>query len=339
MKQSVIFLVCVFCAAINLQAQYKINVQNGTKTAFYDNLETAISSAEAGDTLYLPGTVILVGVNPLPIDKKLAIIGAGWDVDSIGGLQTTEIKIGAGYVNIQYNENSSGSLLTGCMVSDVRFVRSDANQPNAENVRIWRNRLHGSIRLAYSGGGSVKNITISENCISGDISGNSTESNCMINNNTCGQISSIHDARIFNNIARGRLRDLSLCTVENNFINDANSWSSNANCTFNNNAYRESPVFSGGSNSFNNYLTGQAVAATFITNNISALPKDLVVRETSPCKTGGTYGTEIGIYGGMSPYKPGGVPFNPHITKAIIPGQTDQFGNLKVNISVSAQTK
>ena len=340
MKKSLIFLVCVFCAAINLQAQYKINVQNGTKTEFYDNLDTAISSATAGDTLYLPGTVLYVATSTLPIYKKLAIIGAGWDVDSIGGLQTTEIKYGANHVIIQYNENSSGSLLTGCIVQEIRFLRGDS----IKDVTIWRNRITGNIRLTYSGSGFVKNITISENFISGDLTGDVNNSgyvsNCMINNNTCSRIEAIADSRIFNNVFGGRMYRLSRCTVENNFISEQENWIYNENCIFKNNAYRQSPALTGTTttNTYKDNLTGQEVAATFISSGLGH-PKNLVVLDTSPCKTGGTYGTEIGIYGGMSPYKPGGVPFNPHINQATIPGQTDQFGNLKVNISVSAQTK
>jgi hypothetical protein len=338
MKKSVIFLACMLCAVVNLQAQYKINVQNGTKAEFYDNLVTAIENAVSGDTLYLPGTVIQVNTGSLTIDKKLSIIGAGWDVDSIGGLQTTEIKSGGDYVIIQFHESSSGSLLTGCMVQHVHFLQMVAGEPSAENITIWRNLLHGNLNLAAAGTPSVKNIVVRENNIGGSVTGNHRESNCMIHNNFAGTIYSIHSSYIFNNVTRGRIYTLVLCTVENNYIGDHTFWNNNTNCIFNNNAYIAEFTPVGSSSTFNNTLTGQSAAETFISPNADH-PKRLVIKDDSPCKTGGAHGTEIGIYGGNTPYKPGAVPFHPHITQSAIAGQTDQFGNLRVNITVSAQSK
>ena len=82
----------------------------------------------------------------------------------------------------------------------------------------------------------------------------------------------------------------------------------------------------------------QETIRTFIVNNFT-LPKNLKIREDSPCKNAGTDGTDIGIFGCPAPYKDGAVPFNPHINKALISGQTDKDGKLKVDIQVSAQTR
>jgi hypothetical protein len=51
-----------------------------------------------------------------------------------------------------------------------------------------------------------------------------------------------------------------------------------------------------------------------------------------------TDGTDVGIYGTASPYKPGGVPYNPHFRSATIAPATDPDGDLPVNIRVAAQT-
>lgn len=47
---------------------------NGTPT-LYDNLQTAVDSAQSGDHIYVPGGSY--NVSTLYIDKKLTIIGAG----------------------------------------------------------------------------------------------------------------------------------------------------------------------------------------------------------------------------------------------------------------------
>ena len=48
-------------------------------------------------------------------------------------------------------------------------------------------------------------------------------------------------------------------------------------------------------------------------------------------------GTDIGLYGSGSPYKPGAVPFNPHFRAAVIAPSTNANGDLPVNIRVAAQ--
>ena len=51
----------------------------------------------------------------------------------------------------------------------------------------------------------------------------------------------------------------------------------------------------------------------------------------------GNDGTDVGIYGTSTPYKDGGIPFNPHIQSASIINSPDGSGNLRVNIKVAAQ--
>ena len=48
-------------------------------------------------------------------------------------------------------------------------------------------------------------------------------------------------------------------------------------------------------------------------------------------------GTDIGIYGSSSPYKPGNVPYNPHFRTATVAPATNPNGDLPVNIHVAAQ--
>ncbi len=52
----------------------------------------------------------------------------------------------------------------------------------------------------------------------------------------------------------------------------------------------------------------------------------------------GTGGTDVGIYGSSSPYKPGAMPFNPHFRQADIAPSTNNNGALPVNIRVAAQS-
>ncbi|MEO8733968.1 MAG: hypothetical protein ABI373_06530, partial [Flavobacteriales bacterium] len=49
-------------------------------------------------------------------------------------------------------------------------------------------------------------------------------------------------------------------------------------------------------------------------------------------------GTDIGLYGGSTPLKPGYVPYNPHYLNINIAGATNANGELPVNITVARQT-
>jgi hypothetical protein len=314
-----------------LSAQQKVNVQNGTKTEFYNSLDTAIQKAVAGDTIYLPGGVILAQPD-LVIDKKLAIIGVGWDMTSIGGVSATDIRrvdSPGDNTTITFKEGSDGSLLTGCVVKGV--IVGD----NTKNITILRNSIDG---IGISGNGNITQIVISENRI-GSISGSSTNStDCEINNNICWVISSFNYSRIYNNVLSGGLEHLTNCTVENNFCQgglyqDSYSY-------FNNNAFSQDFTFPVETNIGTNNLMNQAAATTFkVYNPYSPLPNDLEIQDSSPCKGAGTDGTDIGIYGGANPYKKGGLPFNPHVTKVVIPGQVDRNGNIRVDIAVEAQNR
>ena len=51
----------------------------------------------------------------------------------------------------------------------------------------------------------------------------------------------------------------------------------------------------------------------------------------------GTDGSQVGIYGGMFPYKEGAVPSNPHFQLKNIAPTTDVNGDLNIQIQVEAQ--
>ena len=188
MKKLVIISIFGFFVC-SMFAQHKINVQNGARTEFFDDLETAIGQAVSGDTIYLPGRAFQVQ-SDIVIDKQLVIIGAGWDVDSIGGLQTTEIKIGSDYATINFRNGSDGSLLMGCIVGTIQFGHRDdfdVYQQDIRNVTIWRNMITGAIVASSWTNNQIRQIRISENLITGRDGSFSVRVfgayDCIINNN------------------------------------------------------------------------------------------------------------------------------------------------------------
>jgi hypothetical protein len=331
-------------------------------------LETAVQQAVSGDTIYLPGVEIQL-TNDLVIDKKLALIGIGWDVDSIGGLHRTELKSiasgGSDYANISFREGSNGSLLIGCILENIIFGYKDEINDlfqNIENITILRNYIRGAIKLGVDQqNNNVKKIFIKENVINGGINGfYATE--CWISNNLLGyciygnssswsaNILYLKDSHIYNNVCQTHNYSMSAlyfiqeCIFENNYFtvqfNEEGAWNSSfvTNCIFSNNAFVGNITFPLNTNIGSNNLVNQETIKTFQVNDLT-LPKNLTIRDTSPCKNAGTDGTDIGIYGGSTPYKAGAVPFNPHINQAVISSQTDKDGKLPVNIVVTAQDR
>jgi len=340
------FLVALsaICFATVSFAQEKFNVQNKTKTEFYNDLETAIQKAVAGDTIYLPGKVIQVQ-NDVIIDKKLTIIGAGCDIDSIGGLQPTEIKrkSDGAYATINFRNGSDGSLLMGCIAGTIQFGHYNENgesQQNIQNVTIFRNKIN-AIYLGVDGSNNqVNNVFIKENQVGEQIWGFGTAVDCSITNNLVNSVGGGKNFYISNNVIWGQITGGNACRFENNFIIGLFFFPySFNNCIFNNNAFVGIVTFPDGNYNNGDYnLIGQSGEETFEVNDFN-YPKNLKIRADSDCKNKGTDGTDIGIFGGPAPFKAGAVPFNPHIDKAVITGQTDKDGKIKVDIQVSAQTR
>lgn len=64
---------------------------------------------------------------------------------------------------------------------------------------------------------------------------------------------------------------------------------------------------------------------------------DMTLIANSPALTAGENGTQVGVYGGLFPYKQGAVPGNPHIFQKNISASTNANGQLPVQINVRAE--
>jgi hypothetical protein len=64
---------------------------------------------------------------------------------------------------------------------------------------------------------------------------------------------------------------------------------------------------------------------------------DYRIKATSPAHNGGDNATDMGVYGGVSPWSDGSIPSYPHIASKTISPTTDGSGNLPVHITVTTQ--
>jgi len=112
-------------------------------------------------------------------------------------------------------------------------------------------------------------------------------------------------------------------------------WFAENNCyplVGNSSNYCINPVAAGN----NNYSSSQA--DTLFVNSPNASSFDYQynyhLKPNSPYLSAGSDGTEIGIYGGNSPYREGAVPSNPHIYFKQVSTQTNSNGQLPVQFKV-----
>lgn len=336
MNQHTLFvLLLFFCGAGVLPAQTLIAVQNGGNPGFYTSLDSAVHYAQAGDSVFIPGGYFVVGNPGLLIDKTLHLIGVGVNPDSltatgitqlsnsiilisgadhgsITGLFTQAIVIGTDSTNQTVNNLK----IESCTFTSGIFIRQYGSLPNASTgFLIQGNRTGGGGGIA--GSNSTSHI-ITNNQVGylSDLTGG-----CQINNNIITRDkSSVHTGN-------APLVNVTYSTFDNNIFLTGQFYFSGVQtgCIYRNN------VCKGPSLGINS-ISGQSLAATF-----ENWPNGRRLKATSPGKNHGIDGTDVGLYGGLFPWKPGNIPFHPHIQARAISPTTDNGGQLNVNIKVQAQ--
>lgn len=333
------------------QAQFV--VQNGTKTEVYSNLNTAIESALAGDTIYLPGGGFTI--SNATIDKTLHWVGHGHYPSETQATMQTRINSALTFTGDCDNSSFEGIFFT----SEVSFGSADNE---AENILMKRCRVLGNLYLrSVSTGNPDLNFQISE-CVLNTIFGN-YGSNCLVEKSLIfNRIHYFVQSQFSHNSINVSSSDriIYICTsctfVDNVFGYEGGQYNSYS-CIFNNNVFAGGLPFTpitdlnGNDGSNNIYNVGSANVYSDISHSINPYTFDyandysLNSTATGTDQSGangisisGTAsdGTDTGIYGTTTPYKT--IPYYPHINTATIGAEAvnDQLG---VNINAQAQNR
>jgi hypothetical protein len=324
-------------------------VQNGGEPLFYTNLDTAIIKAHSGDTIYLPGYLYTPGSGNINIDKELHIIGTGHHPDSTFATGFTQIN-----GNITLIEGSSNGSIEGIFLSGhLYFGQSFSVKPSITGFILLRNSILAIIFEEDDKQVRYTNNVIKENILRYGIRGTApensvykdTQSNFFFNNLIMSHMWSLSYNNIFKNnifIRGDAIFSIMGCLFENNIFpcGSPKTTSGIFNCTFRNNLSTNGFPTSYNGNIFINNIT-ESLQNIFINypyiNQTYSYDFDFHLQPTSKGKNAGRDGTDVGIYGGNYPWKDGSLPFNPHYQKILIAPQTDNQGNLNVNIKVKAQ--
>ncbi len=325
------------------EAQLQRIVLQGTGAPqLFNEVGPAVAAAQSGDKIYLSGGVFN-HTGALVVDKTLHFIGAGISPDSTNVTNTTSISptgalevhtagsgssfTGIRFLNtMQYGDGATNFSPTGIVFQRCEFTsyaHLNAGSTTIIDECVFRFRFYG-----YDGQATVTRsiFTYGGNATHAPISAFGT-----------GGLTMDHCT-----VLLGRITNSPNCTVSNCVFTRTSSepfYQSNG-AIITNNLIAHGGI---GGNMTPGAATGNVVgvpvADMFINepNGTFDWTDDLHLQLTSVGVNMATDGTDVGVYGTSSPYKPGGVPYNPHFRSAAIAPATNGNGDLPVNIRVAAQ--
>lgn len=317
-------------------AQQKVALnRNGTTEIFGGSnpFNDAYLAAISGDTIYLPG-----GNLPYPatIDKKLVIIGAG-HYPSVTVATNRTVLNGS----LTIGENADNLHLEGIDISGgITF----AYNHKVDGVVIKRCRTYS---IGYSGNGSTPcfNNTIRECVINSTIDFSNAKSLSFSNNIVGSAVSSGSELGISNNIFlySGNqyyiFSNIDNSSISNNIVFQAYDGSYiQTSCelsTFSNNIFAVSPSI--GSNTFVNNYNTVTIVGLFVNQTANAFDYTHDYHLANPTTYLGLDSNQVGIYGGLFPFKDSALPVNPNIISKTIAPQTNAGGELNIQVQVKAQ--
>lgn len=322
---NICFIATFLMISLSLQAQ-DIAVQTpANNTVIYHDLNLAFNNAPNGSSIFLPAGVLGLS-DTVKIHKKLSIIGVGHRPDTEGGNTT----IGG---NIQFFAGSDGSSLMGC------YVTGDVILANGEGPVTNFLIKYCNINSLQVGNPFCHTVLINQNFIRNSSSGGNSP--IQLTNNILHSLANVTGGLIANNIIRHFLYgwldnfrihwsfwNINSTIIKNNILIDPQSILAGSNCIINNNMLTSQ----WGDNSV-------AVAdwnEIFIKWDLGVTTLSNYHLKSNIGKNAGTDGTDIGIYGGTG-FSDTALPPYPQIVFKNIPTQTDEFGNLKIQIKVKAQ--
>lgn len=305
----------------------------------FTQIDPAIASAAAGDTIYVSGSTS--AYNDCTINKSITLLGPGTFSSKQNGFPAS---INA----IIFQPNVSNVTITGFKITNsiyiskyslglantnINFVIIKNNVfpagafglhfnalSNSSNFLISGNIL-GSVDFSMNPNPNVSNVTLENNIINGYINSLNCN-NCLLLNNVFYNNSNAFNTTITNAI------------IQNNIFYNAHPSNFTSGCTFLNNlTYSTSltyPTLSGTGNIDNvnplfiNVGTSGGYVATY----------DFRLQNSSPGHNAGTDGKDLGIYGGSAFVALSGETYNMPVVRqmTIINTNVSQNGNLNVKV-------
>lgn len=362
MKYLFITLAFSLCSIFLIAQNTVIIVKSDTSETLYTNLDTAIINAPAGSVVTIPGGNFSINQ---PIDKELHLRGAGTFPSATLVTGQTMVSVNASLnlnfggtiynrPNTLFKFGADGSSVEGIWFStNVAFNgRDSSTNEKLENLGFFKcffeYNLYGEDIDIASQGLVIRNCIINqttastfrllrlpllmENCI---IEGtlysmnNATVSNCVFLSLTAGPIGE-GNFKSSNSIFKNcifRTDNLPIGSSQGNLFHNNIYFKSSGNLNF--------PISS------TNNINVPSLDSIFInyssTETQFSFNFDYHLKPTSAGINGGMGGTNIGIYGGSTPFVEEAIPSIPHIQSKSIPTNTDGNGMLHIQMTIEAR--
>ncbi len=320
----------------------------------YKTIQAAHDAAVAGDVLIVEPSITGSNVGNLNCSKKLTIYGSGYYLNKISTYsQLSNNSFASSVFDVNFNLGSDGSSISGLIIGRISLYGSSSPGGTItgvlSNIKISRcilnygayYDLNNYTSIAIS---SCSNITIAQNYFdtgSGSIGvyGTNTfnSNNIFINNNYIANGNSTpilsssaatYNLLISNNVIKTLYGGANNAVFSNNIFLSSGTLGSFTNCTFNNNAVGAGGSF-GNITGVNN--TSFANITTQFAPNPTTADAAYILVSGSSLLTSGTSGSQVGMFGGTTPYIIGGIPATPSITNFFNSG----IGNSSTPISAT----
>jgi hypothetical protein len=330
-KQTILVLIIAIATSMTVTAQ-TIALHSSTGVQIIKGntaLATAYAAAQNGDTLYLSGGTY---TPPAVFDKQLMIFGAGHYIDSTMATGKTFIN-----GNLTLSENADMFYLEGVeVVNSLSF----ATNHSVNNVTIKRCKINANTSIAGNLSNPSNNLALIGNVFIGQIvlsnAINVMISNCIIQNGFNPTNGNVLSNNIFLSTATSFYFYGDNNILNNNIFLNLLVSGGTGNVYSNNIFVTSNPTYGTNSTVIGSY-TGINQSAIFVNQTGNAFNYAHNYHLQAPTTYLGKDNTEVGIYGGVFPYKEGAVPLNPHIQLKNISPTTGVNGDLQIQIQVEAQ--
>ena len=356
LNKTIVMVICalaMLCTKLN--AQNLVALQSGNTSTFYTTIDDAITAANNGDFIYVPGGVWAINNQ---IHKGVNIVGVGYNGDSTTATGTTKITGNGFYGIIRISSGSDNGSFTGVQFLHSVMLGGDESVGTTavNNYSFSRCRFSGGnsgwcdnnvcLFMGWCGSAASTNSFLSENIFEGVVKGYGISGVTFVKNIFTNYIDQFNASTFNNNIfmvsAQWKFFNTNTSAFNNNIVIDNNGYPNFMNPSCSGNVITNT-IYSMPNNQgvYNNTEVGGIYSANPIFVNFTGFSYDIHadyhLAPASPGINYGTDGTDVGLYGTAVPFKAGGVPFNTHIQMQSIGTSTDSQGHLPVNIHVAAQ--
>lgn len=340
-NQLLILILTLYGSALIGQNIINVNNTSSGVTAQYTTLSAAVSAAVDGDIIYLYPSSASYG--SATINKKLTIIGPGYNVQQNPSLQINTY-VGNGVVdNLTFTAGSNGSLITGIDINVIVMngqanialtrckIRAYCTLDNTNNILFegcffeWT----GNAANPYSINAFTNNNgLIIRNNIFGAAKGNSSwyeigiQPSCtaIVENNVFRWYNGFYNSIVRNN--------LFLYNVANVIVVGTYG-----------NLYQNNVLVSNqtGLGSTNIIAVPEAnICEGYPTQGNRSFDDRYMLKTGSPAIGAGIGGIDCGVFAGPTPYKLSGIPFVPLIYQVNAPPTGNAASGIDINVKIRA---